>query len=135
MLSRRAVLIVVVLLAIVSAVAVIASMRLSQAADVAKSVRAANDTRFYASQLEAYRARHGTFPTTDQGLRALIGEPVATSNPELWVGPKTLQEIIRDDWDTPFIYRCPGIRHPDRYDLFSAGPDRKPDTKDDIWPD
>jgi general secretion pathway protein G len=62
-------------------------------------------------QLEQYKKLNGAYPTTEQGLR---------------VPPK-------DPWSNYYIYRFPGKRHPNGYDLFSAGPDRIPDTADDDW--
>jgi|GEM_PF-4062381 len=46
---------------------------------------------------------------------------------------KVLDEEPRDPWGRPFIYKHPGVKHPDSFDLFSAGPDRKAGTDDDIW--
>jgi len=41
--------------------------------------------------------------------------------------------IPKDPWQNPYIYVSPGRKHPDSFDLYSAGPDRKPDTPDDDW--
>jgi general secretion pathway protein G len=119
---------------IIAVCAVIAT-QMKRNVDLAKSARAVNDCRFYGAQLEAYRARHGSFPTTEQGLRALIGEPWAASDSQSKPILHSIPEIIPDDWGTPYIYRSPGMRHPGGYDLFSAGPDRRADTADDIYPE
>lgn len=39
----------------------------------------------------------------------------------------------KDAWRHDYVYRCPGTKDPNSYDLFSAGPDGKPDTADDDW--
>ena len=44
-----------------------------------------------------------------------------------------MEEVPKDAWNTPYIYRYPGQRNPAGYDLFSAGPDKIPDTADDDW--
>jgi general secretion pathway protein G len=115
MFPRAAVVILVSLLVAIATIAVVAYVRIKPMVDVAKCERVANDTAFFRTQLEAYRRMNGSYPSTRQGLQALVEKPVS------------------DDWGTPYIYRCPGIKHPDGYDLFSAGPDRKADTADDVW--
>ncbi|PYL63906.1 MAG: type II secretion system protein GspG, partial [Verrucomicrobia bacterium] len=45
------------------------------------------------------------------------------------------KERPKDPWQSNYIYLCPGIKNPNGYDLYSAGPDRKPDTSDDDWGD
>ena len=62
---------------------------------------------------------NGYYPSTDQGLQALV--------------PRLMEEVPKDAWGTPYVYRYPGKRYPNEYDLFSAGPDRIPDTADDEW--
>lgn len=78
------------------------------------------------SKLATYKQLHGVYPA-----------------PEEWVpfeshvekGDSKLRHIsdLKDMWGTSFIYRFPGKRYPDSFDLFSAGPDRTPDTADDEW--
>ena len=132
--SRRAVVGTGLALSMIIGVFAVVATQMKRNVDLAKSARAVNDCRFYGAQLEGYRARQGSFPTTEQGLRALIGEPWAASDSQSKPILRSIPEIISDDWGTPYIYRSPGVRHPDAYDLFSAGPDRKPDTSDDVWP-
>jgi len=74
------------------------------------------DVQYIADQLERYKRSIGHYPTAEEGLRAV---------------PK----VPQDPWRKDYVYRIPGTRHPDGYDLFSAGPDRRPDTPDDYWGD
>jgi len=61
----------------------------------------------------------GRFPTTSEGLEALIRNP---GNIEAWRGPYLSKtEVPKDPWGKAYVYRCPG-QHLD-YDLFSYGPD------------
>lgn len=61
----------------------------------------------------------GRFPTTAEGLEALVRNP---GNLEAWRGPYLAKsEVPVDPWGKPYVYRCPG-EHGD-YDLFSYGPD------------
>jgi general secretion pathway protein G len=74
---------------------------------------------------------NGFYPTTEQGLQALVTRPDTDPQPTRWY--QLFKDVPKDPWQNTYIYRCPGIKHPDSYDLFSAGPDRKPDTSDDDW--
>jgi len=79
--------------------------------------------------LEAYESNVGTYPTIEQGLGALIRRPV-TVDPGLWKGPY-LSSMPLDPWGEEYIYQFPGTHQKD-YDLSSKGPDRMPNTADDI---
>ena len=81
--------------------------------------------------LLSYQMAGGRFPTTEQGLKALVQRPEIEPIPVKW--RRIFDEVPRDLWGIEFQYRKPGIKHPDGYDLFSAGPDRKAGTEDDIW--
>jgi len=71
--------------------------------------------------LEQYRADVGSYPTTDQGLEALISQPEGLDR---WQGPYTQKPIPTDPWGRPYQYKSPGEH--DGYDLFSYGADGKP---------
>jgi len=77
--------------------------------------------------LELYRLDMGHYPTTDQGLRALLcgpsGETIRGSFPAL--GYLRI-ESLQDPWANDFLYRSPGTEHPDAYDLWSLGADSAP---------
>ncbi len=61
----------------------------------------------------------GRFPTTREGLEALVG---ASGDLKSWKGPYlTRPDILNDPWNRPFIYRCPGQHG--AYDLFTFGRD------------
>ena len=85
------------------------------------------------TQLNLYMRIAGTYPTTQQGLQALVGRPKIDPMPSKW--QPLLNKLPKDPWQNNYVYRSPGIKHPESYDLFSAGPDRIPDTIDDDWGD
>jgi general secretion pathway protein G len=96
-----------------------------------KHIKVQADIQGIATQLKLYRSMNGFFPTTEQGLRALVLMPATSPQPSRWY--QLFSDVPKDPWQNEYIYRCPGTRHPDGYDLFSPGPDHKPDTKDDDW--
>lgn len=93
-------------------------------------------TRIFVQQtmrlpLTKYRVDMGTFPSTAEGLQALIAPPA--NRADRWRGPYTSDgKIPLDPWGEPYQYRSPGTRNKADYDLFSKGPDRTADTDDDI---
>lgn len=97
----------------------------------AKTTAVRADVQAIGTQLKLYESMNGFYPTTEQGLQALVSRPDTDPQPARWY--QLFKEVPKDPWQNIYIYRCPGIKHPDSYDLFSAGPDRKPDTADDDW--
>ena len=71
--------------------------------------------------LDQYRIDVGHYPTTEQGLPALMAAP---SGEGRWSGPYLRKAVPDDPWGKPYQYRQPG-EHGD-FDLFSYGPDGQP---------
>jgi general secretion pathway protein G len=74
-----------------------------------------------ATQLRAYAVETGSFPTTEQGLEALVTRPIAPPIPAHW-SPR-LDRMIVDPWQHPYVYHFPSPTHSTDFDLFSLGPD------------
>jgi len=81
--------------------------------------------------LEQFYLDNHSYPTTDQGLQALVEKPS--------IGPEPMDypedgyfEVGLDPWDMPYQYVCPGVHNKNRFDLWSMGPDRQSATVDDI---
>ena len=75
--------------------------------------------------LQMYRVHNNKYPTTAQGLDALMTKP---DNAKNWQGPYTENNKLKDPWDNAFTYESDG----DNITIRSAGPDGKMDTDDDI---
>lgn len=84
------------------------------------------------TSLLAYSLGAGGYPSTEQGLQALVEHPQIEPLPVRW--KQFLAEVPLDRWGHQFIYISLGIRNPKGFDLFSPGPDGVPNTKDDVWP-
>jgi general secretion pathway protein G len=97
--------------------------------DEARRVRVAADLQQIKTNLMQYQAANGFYPSTEQGLKALVEKPEGDPHPRNWHQLDTL--VPRDPWDNEYQYRFPGKHNPKEYDLFSAGPDRNPDTEED----
>ena len=79
--------------------------------------------------LLSYRVNMGNYPTTEQGLEALIKAPA--ENAANWEGPYLKKKIPQDPWGNPYQYKSPGDKNKDTYDLWSFGPDGT-ESEDDI---
>lgn len=78
-----------------------------------------------------YRMNLGSYPTTDEGLKALLYRP-ASDRGGKWKGPYIeSKENLIDPWQMELKYRFPGTKNPGGYDLYSLGPD-KVESEDDI---
>lgn len=82
---------------------------------------AKTDIRAIASALELYRLDNRTYPTTSQGLDALVRRPTTSPEPTNWVQGGYLPEDPTDPWGNPYVYRSPGDTA--NYDLISLGAD------------
>lgn len=72
--------------------------------------------------LAAYRMDCGAFPTTEEGLNALVTRPGSVS--DKWTGPYLSKGVPLDPWSHPYVYRAPGAKS--EYDLISYGKDGQP---------
>lgn len=81
--------------------------------------------------LTSYRIAMGDYPSTAEGLNALITPP--SSKADRWHGPYLEPaKIPTDPWGEPLQYAYPGTRNKGGYDLWSKGPDKQSGTADDI---
>lgn len=81
--------------------------------------------------LTAYRIAMGDFPSTAEGLQALVTRPAAKG--EKWFGPYVeASKLTNDPWGEPYQYAYPGTHNKGGYDLWSKGPDKQSGTADDI---
>lgn len=86
----------------------------------------------FSTALDAYELDNGRFPTTEQGLNALVKEPTSPPMPRKWKGPYLQKGITKDPWGGDYIFKSPGMHNPRSYDLISYGPDGKEGGSDDI---
>jgi len=80
--------------------------------------------------LKLYELDNGRFPTTEQGLQALVSKPKIEPIPSNWNGPY-LDKFPIDPWGRPYQYRYPGVHNPSSFDLWSVGKDGI-ESEDDV---
>lgn len=124
--------ITVVVLVLVFVIGFAAVKAEDEASNMSREVKAQATMGGIKSSLALYKTSAGAYPTTAQGLKALVERPVVEPVPKDW--EKTLDEVTADPWGNAFFYESPGRKNPDNYDIFSSGPDGEPETGDDVWP-
>jgi general secretion pathway protein G len=77
-----------------------------------------------------YKLNAGNFPTTAQGLKAMVEKPSSTPVPRRWV--QVMSKIPLDPWDSPYGYRFPGKKRANEFEIISKGPDGMENTPDDL---
>ncbi|MFZ5757960.1 MAG: type II secretion system major pseudopilin GspG [Pseudomonadota bacterium] len=76
--------------------------------------------------LDQYRLDNGRYPSTQEGLAALVRQPPGTP---YWDGPYLKKDVPRDPWHQTYVYRAPGQQGRE-YELLSYGADRMPGGTD-----
>lgn len=87
--------------------------------------------------LDLYELDNGQYPTTEQGLKALLAKSSSSPVPANWHGPYLKKKRIPvDPWRREYKYAAPGIHNTEEFDLSSYGPDGV-ESRDDIdnWSD
>lgn len=115
------IMVVVVILAVLGALVV---PRVLANVDKARVTRAASDIRAIETALDLYRLDNFRYPTTEQGLEALVKQPADPSLTNYRQGGY-LRAVPKDPWGNPYHYTSPG---PDgqAYEIISYGRDGKP---------
>jgi general secretion pathway protein G len=111
---------VLVVVAILGILAAIVVPRIMDRPDEAKRVAARADIGAIVQALKLYRLDNGGYPTTDQGLVALVQKPTTNPVPGNW--KKYLESVPKDPWGTDYQFLSPGVKG--EIDVFSLGADR-----------
>lgn len=115
------VMVVVAILAILAAVVV---PRIMDEPGKARQARAAQDIRAIESALDMYRLDNYRYPTSEQGLEALVERPTSGPEPPNYKEGGYLRSLPEDPWGNPYQYANPG-QHGE-IDVYSLGADGQP---------
>jgi general secretion pathway protein G len=107
---------IMLVVAIIGVLLAAAIYKMSPTLGIAKETRTKGDLQGLRTMLLSYNGSVGSYPDS---LNALV--------------PRWMDELPKDAYNSPYVYRYPGRKNPASYDLFSAGPDKIPDTADDDW--
>ena len=92
----------------------------------AKVTAAKAQLELFGLALDQYRLDNDYYPSTTQGLEALRAMPQGETGVRNWRGPYLKKAIPLDPWGRPYIYKSPGDKNPNGYDLLTYGRDGRP---------
>ncbi|MDR2711017.1 MAG: type II secretion system major pseudopilin GspG [Burkholderiales bacterium] len=114
------IMVVIVILGIMAALIV---PKFMDRPDQAKVTAAKTDIATLMQSLKIYRLDNQRYPTTEQGLNALVARPTAPPEPPNWKAGGYLERLPPDPWGNPYQYLNPGLHG--EIDVFSFGADGK----------
>lgn len=115
------VMVVVVILGILAAIVV---PRVLDRPDAARITKAKQDIRTLESALNLYKLDNISYPTTDQGLEALVHKPSTPPDPKNWKEGGYVDRLPTDPWQRPYQYLTPGTHS--ITDIYTLGADGQP---------
>ena len=133
MLKRQSGFSLIEILVVLLIIGILASMVAPQILgnqEEAQLKKAAVDIQQLESALEMYKLKSNRFPTTEQGLDALVSAPTLDPIPRNYPTDGYIKRLPDDPWGNPYVLISPGEMG--TIDIFSNGPDGEPGTDDDI---
>ncbi len=115
------VMVVIVILGILAALVV---PKIISRPDEARVIAAKQDIASLMQALKLYRLDNQRYPTTEQGLQALVAKPTTVPLPLNWKPGGYIERLPKDPWGSPYQYLNPGVRG--EIDVFSYGADAAP---------
>ena len=115
------VLVVVVILSILAAIIV---PRIMDQPDRARVTKAQQDVQAIVTGLNLYKLDNFAYPSTDQGLDALIESPGGLPEARNWKAGGYIDRLPADPWGNPYLYLNPGVHG--NIDVYSQGADGSP---------
>ncbi|MFH1810868.1 MAG: type II secretion system major pseudopilin GspG [Pseudomonadota bacterium] len=119
------IMVVITLLGIIAAAVGVAAVNMLERGQIDSARTQAHEI---AKSLDSYRVLYGRYPSTSEGLGALVSPP---SN-----GKPIMERMPKDPWNNEYQYLFPGTHNASKFDVKSFGPDGQEGGGDDIgnWP-
>ena len=115
---------VLVVITILTILAALIVPRIMDRPDQARQVAARNDIRAIESAFNLYRLDNGVYPSTEQGLSALVQKPDSGTIPRNWKSGGYLDRLPKDPWGKDYQFISPGVQGD--IDIFTYGRDGQP---------
>ncbi len=119
------IMVVIVILGVLAALVV---PKVMSRPDEARIVAAKQDIGAMLQGLKLYRLDNTRYPTTEQGLQALVSKPASGPAPKNWKPGGYLERLPNDPWGNPYQYAAPGSHG--EVDIWSLGADGEPGGED-----
>lgn len=111
---------IMVVVVIIGILATLIIPKLTGRTDQARIAKAQNDIQTLETALDLYKLDNGFYPSTDQGLKALIEQPTSDPVPSNWRSGGYIKRLNNDPWNHQYQYLNPGDHG--EIDIFSYGP-------------
>ncbi len=112
---------IIVVVVIIGILATFVAPKFMGKTDTARITKAKSDIQSLESALDLYKLDNFTYPTTDQGLEALISKPSSDPVPANWQEGGYIKKLQKDPWLRDYIYLSPGEHG--EVDIYSLGAD------------
>lgn len=110
-----------VVVVIMSILALVVMPRIIDRPDQARAARVQSDLAVLAGAVKLYKLDNFRYPTTEQGLRALVEAPTASPVPPNYAANGYIDRLPQDPWGNEYQYLQPGVH--DEFDIFTLGAD------------
>lgn len=112
---------IMVVVIIIGLLASIVAPMVLDRADEARLKKVQADFKAIQTALKLYRIDNFTYPTSEQGLEALVTKPSQAPVPRNWKNGGYIETLQQDPWGRPYLYMSPGEGH--EYDIYTLGAD------------
>jgi len=112
---------IIVVVVIIGILATFVAPKFMGKTDTARITKAKSDILSLESALDLYKLDNFTYPTTDQGLDALISKPTSDPEPTNWQKGGYIKKLQKDPWQREYMYLSPGEHG--EVDIYSLGAD------------
>jgi general secretion pathway protein G len=119
-------LLVMVILVVLAAIVV---PKFTSRSEQAKTTATITQINLFDTCLDQFEVDCGRYPTTEEGLQALVVQPAGVTG---WKPGGYIKDVPLDQWKQPYVYRYPGSHNAAGPDVFSMGPDTHEGGSDDI---
>jgi general secretion pathway protein G len=115
---------ILIVITILGILASLVAVRLMDRPGEARALKAEMDIKTLETALKLYKLDNAFYPTTEQGIKALVEQPTTGRIPTKWrEGGYLEKEVVpKDPWGNDYLYLSPGVRNRD-FDLWSYGAD------------
>lgn len=122
-----------VVIVILSILATFVGIRIMGKPEEARRTQAQIQIQALENALKMYKLDNGEYPSTEQGLKALVEKPATGTIPRNWREGGYLDKntVPKDPWKNEYVYLFPGVRNPNGFDLFSYAADGQPGGEGD----
>jgi len=111
---------IIVVVAIIAILAAYIAPKVAGRVDDARISKAKSDIRVLESSLELYKLDNFSYPTSEQGLEALVNRP-SGDNAKNWREGGYIKKLNKDPWGNDYVYQYPGSNG--EFDVYSLGSD------------